>query len=507
MNVPGALLGMMWGFVQDGAPRPAGSWGARWDRWAPRALMGALFVALLVAAGLFAWHGGNAILFPYPVDYGEGPLLDQAVRLSRLENIYRPDISTPPYTVSNYPPLFVLLQAPFVRLFGPAFWYGRTISFLSVLAAAVFIGLTIHALTGDGVAGAVGGLLLLSIPYVLHWGPLCRVDSLALGLSWAGLWVIVRWPHRRWALGGAIMLLTAAVYTRQSYALAAPAAAFLWLWGRQGLRRALALAIGVGGLGLGLFALLEWVTDGGFFFHIVTANVNTFYIRRVIRHAIQIVRFMPVLSLGMGITVGWLAWSRSRAGWLVGPYAVGGVLTAMTIGKVGSSVNYLFELSAAFALAMGVLLAGLRGHRWLRPLWLLLLIVQVSALVMLSQTEYARWVLDKVAQRSEIERLMQVVHEADGTVLADEYMGLIPLDGRPLYFQPFEFKQLAQAGIWDQRPFLDAISRGDFAVILIYDAPGWRSRRARWTPQMLRAISSHYRAVDRAAYTTVYRPR
>jgi hypothetical protein len=49
-------------------------------------------------------QGWQALNFGYTLDYGEGPLLDQAVRLSNGEGIYPPDISTPPYTIANYPP-------------------------------------------------------------------------------------------------------------------------------------------------------------------------------------------------------------------------------------------------------------------------------------------------------------------------------------------------------------------------------------------------------------------
>ena len=70
------------------------------------------------AASLFARRGIAALAFPHPLNYGEGPLLDQAVRLQELQNIYPSDLSKPPYVISNYPPLFVLLQAPLVWAFG-----------------------------------------------------------------------------------------------------------------------------------------------------------------------------------------------------------------------------------------------------------------------------------------------------------------------------------------------------------------------------------------------------
>ncbi|MFN8560354.1 MAG: hypothetical protein U0703_01670 [Anaerolineae bacterium] len=91
-------------------------------------------------------------------------------------------------------------------------------------------------------------------------------------------------------------------------------------------------------------------------------------------------------------------------------------------------------------------------------------------------------------------------------MLADEHMGLLVLDGKPILMQPFEMSQLALAGLWDQQPFLDALMRGDYPVLLLYQPsfnPGLRFER--WTPEMLAAINAAYRPDFQTAETTVYR--
>ena len=227
------------------------------------------------AATLFARHGLAALAFPYPLNYGEGPLLDQVVRLAGMKNIYPADLSTPPYVVSNYPPLFVLLQAPLVWIFGPEFLYGRVISLASTMAVAGLISATLYVITRDRTASAAGGLTFLAVPFVLHWSSLDRVDMLGLALSWGGLYTVVRRPDRRGVILAAL-LFVAAIYTRQTYALAAPLAAFTWLLAGGHGRRALGLATLSGSLSLLLLGLLSALTGGGFYFHTVTANVNEF---------------------------------------------------------------------------------------------------------------------------------------------------------------------------------------------------------------------------------------
>ena len=118
----------------------------------------------------------------------------------------------------------MLAQVPLVWLFGPALWYGRLISLLSVAAVALFVGLTLRADQRQD-RGDSGGLIFPAMPYVVRWSSLSRVDSLGLALSWAGLFVVARWPEKRWSVFVSALLLVAAVYTRQTYILAAPLAA------------------------------------------------------------------------------------------------------------------------------------------------------------------------------------------------------------------------------------------------------------------------------------------
>ena len=146
-----------------------------------------LLARLSISLFEYARLAGAALVFPFPLDYGEGPMLDQTLRLAQFENIYRNSFDSPPYTVSNYPPLFQLIQVPLAWIVGPAFWYGRLISILSAVSAAGLIALILHTLTRDRIAAATGGLTLLAFPYLLQGSVLNRVDALALALSLCGL--------------------------------------------------------------------------------------------------------------------------------------------------------------------------------------------------------------------------------------------------------------------------------------------------------------------------------
>lgn len=491
-----------------------GWWSHRWQKWGLPAfnLTGPEKIYLfLLGLGLlsFLWYSGSVIRFPYPVDYGEGPLLDQARRLADFQNIYQTDLSRPPYTITNYPPLYVLLQVPFVWLFGPAYWYGRLISWGSMLLASAALTLLLYRFSRDRLAALSGGLLLLTIPYASVWAPLARIDALALGLSLTGLAVLVGWPERRWSLPVGALLLTAAVYSRQSYGLAAPLAAFVWLLSRPPRYRAFILAGLMATVGLGLFAWLNYTTAGGFFFNIITANINEFQPDLLNDYLEDVSLRLPgLLLLGafFGLAGGWF---RRPGWWLVTPYLIGAALSALTIGKIGSNVNYLIELSAALSLVAGLMIAWLHQRSLLYTGLILLLSLQIFLLLPGSINHL--FIESKISQTAEQMRLETIVAQANGPVLADEDMGLLPLLGRPIYLQPFEVTQLASAGVWEQQPLLEAIARREFPVILILRIGGQDLAEERWTPQMLAAIEQNYHPAERVgdefSYVQVYRPQ
>jgi hypothetical protein len=464
-----------------------------------------LWLFLATAVTIFLVHSLLSLAFPFPLDYGEAPLLDQALRLSAGQNIYQPSLAAPPYTIANYPPLYVFSLTPFVQLFGPNFWAGRLISILSALATALFLGLMVTTFSRNRPAGLVTGLLFLANPFVTHWSGLLRIDLLALALSTAGLALLVRRPADRSRLIAGGVLLVAAIYTRQSYALAAPLAATLWLWSHD-RRRALGLVGLIAGLSLVLFLGLNLWTGGGFFFNIVTANINPFEVSRMLGRLAE-AGFTGLILLGFALAL--ILLGRNRAGWsLVSAYALGALLSSLTVGKIGSNVNYFLELSAALSLAAGMGLAWSQGSGWRYGLALLLLVGQTGLFMHRTLNVFVDERLTPRRQdHSAIFNLAQLVADSEGPLLADEYLGLLTLQGRSLYAQPFEISQLARAGRWDQTDLLTAINEQRFPLILIHHFPFSQLHKERWTPQMLAAIEQRYRPVRVQAGSVVYLPQ
>lgn len=489
---------------------PTSSLSQRAFRLVGRLIVLATFFGVLAAQGrallLFADHARVAIEFPYTLNYGEGPLLDQTMRLLRGQNIYPSDLTHPPYTITNYPPFYILLATPFAAADGPAYWYGRLISLSATGIAALMILLIIHTLTRDWMAAVASGLSLLAIPYIFHWSVMARIDALALALSLTGLWLVTRWYRRWWGILLAITLMVAAIYTRQTYALAAPFAGFIWLLARRERYRALVFGVLLASVVLAVFMIALVWTRGGFFLHLITANANALDLSIVDFYANEIAANLPIFLVGglaclvIGTVFGRLGW------WLVAPYSLGAIITALTIAKIGSDINYLWEFSAALCLLAGLLIAMARRLPLVRATLFAGLAVQILMAIQLSDSKYNSIVTERLVKQDQIATVANFLKSESGIVVADEFMGELVMSGRSIQFQPFEFSELARDHLWDQTPFLDALSRGDYPVVMIYQPYRNPSLRfERWTPEMLQIINNQFRPDFQSGETTVYR--
>ena len=478
-----------------------------------------LFIYLSLASFIFIGYQVIALMQRYSLDYGEAVIVDQGMVLANGSNLYRIDITTPPYTISNYPPVYVCILAIFVKMFSPAsvFFYGRLVSVISTLIAGVCIGRIVYVATRSRISGFCSALILFAFPYVVYWSPLVRIDMVALGLSALGLWILVEWPGSKSGVKWAGLLLVAAIYTRQSYALAAPMAGFFWLlscdieqiktleFKKQIIEwRSFQLFIIVCILTLLIFILLNGYTEGGFFYHIVTATKTSYDIDRLKWNFERFFNETDIILFIGGLSIFILPkWNRI---WCLSiPYLIGAVLSAAAIGKIGSNVNYFVELCAALAISTGLIIAWIEDRIRLQAVkGLLVVLLSIGIMNMVSVTlhEYTSDLKERIEYADDLRKLETLVADAPGTVLADEYMGMITLQGRYLYLQPFSFAQLSKDGLWDQNLLLKRIKNREFSFIIIYDKP-WKSER--WTDEMLATIDNHYVLISRLAGNKIYR--
>ena len=466
-----------------------------------------LSVSLAQALILFARHASAAITFPYPLEYAEGPVLDQTLRLVDGENIYRTSLSTPPYTITNEPPLYMLLQVPFARAFGPAYWYGRVISLYSLVLAALFLGLTLYELTRDVPAAVVAGLLLFTVPYFFNWSVLNRVDTLAFALSWIGLFIVVRLPDRLWGVLLAALFFTAVAFTQPTYCFAAPAAALAWFIQARRFGQSAVLLAGTAGLILVLFLAANAVTRGGFYFNLITASTTSWFFQDVFGallaifiHGFLFVLFALFFFLLERMDTPTQSWPFVLA------YFVSAFVISAAVGKQIASDRFLFEFAAACCLTAGAAMAWIRNH-WVKTAFLILLVFQINSLVSWTKSDFLPIFADKIANQSEISKLASLIQNTDGPVLVDEYNGLIPLAGRRLYYQPVEYVTFIYIGLAEISPLEKDISHHRIRLVMVYFPRDASVFLSRWPPNIYSFITANYTVTDTLASTLIFSPK
>jgi hypothetical protein len=258
----------------------------------------------------------------------------------------------------------------------------------------------------------------------------------------------------------------------------------------------------------GFFLVLNTLSGGGFYLNIITANVNPFNWQVVTENFITLATNTFYLLLLIAVfLVAERAGTHTRSWPLALPYFFAASISAATIGKEGSNVNYMLELSAAMCLAGGAAIAWMGRYNWLRAIVVLVLVIQVGSMMDWMRLDFDGRLTEKFVQRRQLGQVFEIVQQTEGIVLADEYMGLIPLAGKRLYFQPFEFKQMADGRVWDESQFLDSIRDGEFDLILMYQPYSWPAVASRWTVAMRNTVRRFYSEDDNIAFNLVYRPR
>jgi hypothetical protein len=466
----------------------------------PRLALAAMLLAQSAVVAMFLVVCVRAQRIPWSIDYGDALVLDETLRLASGENIYPATITRPPYVIGNYPPLFPAIQVPFALLFGPAYWYGRLISELSAVAAAMLVGAVVWRLTKDRLGALAAGTLTIGAPILGMWAQNNRIDLLALALGLAGVYAIVR-TQSSCAIVVAAAFIIAAGFTRQTSWIAPAAAACGWLvaLGRREAATRLMLYVAIGAV---LIALALQLVTHGFLWHVVLVHGDPWSWAHFATGLDRMGRGIPALLLLA--TVGIAVLRRNAAMALALGYLAGAILVAFSAAKIGAFWNYFIEFAVACALIAGVLLASVSERRFVRAV--LLLVVALQGV----QSIRAYRLFEPIVG-ADVSAVLQEMRATHGPVISDEDIGLIPLSGHRLYIEPFKMGLMADTGRWDDSPFLHDVREGRVALAVFRREADGRHPRERFTTRMVGAIEGSLKLcrtipIGRGATALLYRP-
>lgn len=494
---------------------------ARYGHDVVRVAAWTLFFAIsIIVAFILLKHCLSYLTFEMPLDDGEGFVLNQAKMISEGKSPYHP-IDTPPFIVTNYPPVYIGILAILVKLFGIKLTLGRIISFIAGLGIIRLCFSASRQRDGKGalLPSLIAPALFAATPVVYFWMPLCRIDMFANFLSLAAIFVAWRFASRL-GLYWSLPILWLALYTRQSAIEGfVVIAVMLFLQRRKELARFMVIYV-AGALLIFMAFYLAYGPE--FFRHLTTYTKTNWYFSRLIA-SYEIIfagAYFPtaighfrtagmLLPTAIAVFASWRLWRDKDAQlWII--YFITGFLLTILVGKVGSAPNYFLPMFIPQAIIIGIWVSreynSANTPRGIKNALVAGMALLVAYMGFVINDRIGSFEPTEVS-KSNGELLIQIVNSFEGPVFLEDE-GLTLLAEREVIYTPFIMNELNKEGLWDQTMFLNTFQRAEYELIILRfdvfdrnleDVPelgdwaGWD----RFSPEMEEAIRRNYYLIGR----------
>jgi len=297
-------------------------------------------------------------LYPFELEWMEGAMVDHVARLLEGKPLYvEPTIEFVPFI---YGPLFFWLSAGVAKVVGLSFVPLRLVSIASMLGSFALLHAIVSKETGArsfGViaAGAFAATYLRTAQYL----DIGRVDSLALVLSLAAVYVMRNLRERRgYWIAGAVLLVLAFLAKQSSLILAfALIAHEAWVLRKRALPFAAATLGGAAVVSLAL----DWMYDGWFRYYAWELPRSHPFVGRAVL-GFWLDDLAPAIAIAMAFGLFYLgaATSRREGARVFHLFAAAGLVGCGYVGRLhdGGWPNVLIPACAGFAILFALGLAA-----------------------------------------------------------------------------------------------------------------------------------------------------
>lgn len=507
---------------------------ARWSPLAWLSILGAIAVGLALLPRLLDYFGysWSAIWFPWQIDYDEGVNINASWLLSQGFNIYG---SNPPghFVSALYSPLFYILNAAAIKLWGLNIASGRLLSFTGALSIAALLWVWVYTETRRIMPGLVAAALWLSLGIVYAWSSFYKQDMPALALGLLGMVMISAGSRQRvessetqgayYPLSAsyrALLPLALSFWFKQS-SLAPLLAVGLFLLLRN---RRLALwwgAIAAAAIVLP-FAALDLLLQGGLLTHLFAFNDYGLSLARLSKNMGALwTAHWPLIAAGALFLAATLRASVVHR--RTPPLSTLYLLVAIPSTFLGNSLptanyHHLLDLLAPLCLAVGLLLAYAERAALTKPLYiprsaiavpvLALAFLQVNLLYNKPNWEwYTPLAMPLPERAARMEKVSELVKQAPGDIYSEDDWILLKNGKRVLYDDPATIAALANSGRWDQSTLLQDLNRRKFSYIITQVDLAGETLSSRWSDEALKTAQANYQTLFRdVLYVSAPRP-
>jgi 4-amino-4-deoxy-L-arabinose transferase-like glycosyltransferase len=429
---------------------------------APAALLGFALWQFLAKCVLY-------LRSPFSPDYGEGQVLALIQRMVR-DGTFFGDMQRYPMVLSNYPPVYLLLNVPGFQLFGPSLFQPRLISLLATLALVAFLFALLRRRTGNEWMAASFALLFFAPWFVQTWAATARIDMPAQMFSMAGLYAFDRHGERGgWRRTLPFLLFGLGFYTRQTTLVATAAvlgALLLEPSRRRDFPRALAAFAGPV---LGVLLAMVVATRGQAWQHLfpyaAAADYDLAHMAR--QYAEFLLLCGPLILL---VLAGLVLQPRALLRGPNLPFTLFWLLSLAglsTIAKEGAAQNYFIEPFMATLLLAAIALGVLVEERPLaRRLWPAGVLLAAAAAIFAGRGLNRLPQAIRAPERAQaFIALDEAVRATEGPILS-ENMSVLVVNGRRTWVDPWAVMLLAKKGLWDPATLVGDCRRQMFDLVV-----------------------------------------
>jgi hypothetical protein len=463
-----------------------------------------LLLCVVLGASWVILRSIPLIVSQYQIDYGEGLMLEGALRLRHSQPLY-PDPFVFPIVLHVYGPVAYAVAASVLPAGTASFPAGRLLILTCSIAVSLLLAAILRRLTGSWWIGLSFGFLLLTLPAFRFWIYLLRADVIGIAFSMAGiaLYLCHSPPNKndnnddnkdgqRWYWS--IPFFGMALFCKYSL-LAAPIAVFIHLIVSRKVKRGVAFAAGLSAACALAFVVLQVRTGGWFAFHQFSTHPDRYSLLQFFALAALVLVSAPVVTA----LAAWYAVQDFRADSRGFPsiYLAISSVTALTAGKLGSTTNHFAEWMVACCLCAGLGYSRVLAKYARRAMPVTILL---SASVLAGILMQDRPALQPSRGLAECSSAYRYVTNSSASLVLSENLGPLLVAGKPvLVSDPFVYGQLVKHGRWPDRQLEDLLNKRYFGLIVVSDDLSQMKLHASdvWPESLVNAIDRNYRVVDR----------
>lgn len=468
-------------------------------KFTERSLKIAIYAVGLYALTAYFYTGCLKLVYPYAVNLGESSLVQSILLLAKGMNPYRDLSAAPPFALMPYGPVFPILSLPGYFLGAPPFLSPRIVCFAAGFMAA---GLLWDIARRHGVRESIAltaPILFVSHLYLFRWGVQANVDLTGVCFALAAFACLDRFRCANYEkytyLAAGIVLNALAFYTKSSMA-ACGTAFFICLVAERRWRLAWVYAAAQGTLLAAVYAALNGMTHGGYFFH-TTYEISKryFFGELIIRLWSEAFRDGPLLAVST-VCLLIFGWREKRLRFFV-IYLVIILGLSFSLGKQGSDSNYFLEWIAAASVATAILYRIVSGGRARLSVFFLALIFLEAVWQIYPNAAFWELKNDLREKKVFFDRISQAfINPLKGNLLTED-PGLLIANGYPIIYEPFPMGQMTYSGAWDNASILRALEKKEFAMAILFFHAARLVANRTFPPSFMTAFKANYRYLGR----------